>query len=98
PVSAATPPQGDLVVTGNPAPEPALSGSQVTYTITVKNNSKMLATGVTVTMPKPAGTLLVTCTFIPAPTAPLVQTCTESAGIVTTTYPKIASQHTGKIT
>jgi uncharacterized repeat protein (TIGR01451 family) len=43
----------DLAITKTGAPNPVLSGNQLTYTLTVTNNGAQDATGVTVTDPLP---------------------------------------------
>jgi uncharacterized repeat protein (TIGR01451 family) len=46
----------DLSITKSGAPNPVVSGNQLTYTITATNNGGQTATGVTVSDPLPAST------------------------------------------
>ncbi len=47
------PPVADLAITKTGAPNPVVSGNQLTYTLTVTNKGPQDATGVTVTDPLP---------------------------------------------
>jgi uncharacterized repeat protein (TIGR01451 family) len=82
--------RGDLIVTGSAAPEPAGTGSQVTYTVNIKNDSTVTATGVLVTMDLPDGAQFLRCT----PTGLL---CNQSAGIVTTTFATLGAHTTVRV-
>ena len=52
-------PAADVEVTVNDSPDPVNFGSNLTYTITVRNNGEIAATGVTLTDTLPAGASLV---------------------------------------
>jgi uncharacterized repeat protein (TIGR01451 family) len=52
-------PATDVEVTVNDSPDPVNFGNNLTYTITVKNNGEITATGVTLTDTLPAGAALV---------------------------------------
>jgi uncharacterized repeat protein (TIGR01451 family) len=87
--------RGDLVLTGGRTPEPAGGGGQVTYTINVKNDSTVTATGVAVTMGLPNGAQLVSCTTGNPPGQP----CQEApVGIVTATFATIKAHKAAKVT
>ncbi|HEX3557712.1 MAG TPA: FG-GAP-like repeat-containing protein, partial [Pyrinomonadaceae bacterium] len=55
-------PSADLAVTKTDSPDPAVSGNQLTYTITATNNGPDPATGVAVNDPLPAGVSFVSAT------------------------------------
>lgn len=71
----APPPSADLAITKVGAPEPVTAGSNLTYTVTVKNNGPDQAAAVTVTDPLPAG-----ATFVSA-TAPCTGTTTVTCAL-----------------
>src|SRR5262245_2336492 len=90
PARAQAPPppdRGNLVVT-SPA-QTVSSASPVTYSISVKNDSTVTVTGMSVTMNLPGGVQFVNCTRLPTG-----QLCQASAGVITTTYPTIAAHAT----
>src|SRR5262245_19648788 len=62
PLGAQTVHRGNLVVNVSATPEPAGGGSQVSYTVNVKDDSIHTATGVTVTMDLPDGAQFLRCT------------------------------------
>jgi uncharacterized repeat protein (TIGR01451 family) len=66
----------DLAITKSGAPDPALVGGSLTYTIGVTNNGPSTATGVTLTDPLPPST-----TFVSATTSQ--GTCSAAGGTVT---------------
>jgi uncharacterized repeat protein (TIGR01451 family) len=68
------PPSADLSITKSDSPDPVTVGSNLTYTITVKNNGPSTATGVTMTDPLPA-----TVTFVSA--TPSQSNCTGTATV-----------------
>jgi uncharacterized repeat protein (TIGR01451 family) len=92
PIHAQTAVRGNLVVTGSPSPNPVSAGGEVTYSVNVKNDSNVTATGVLVTIQLPAGPSLVKCT-------PSVkkQPCTLASGVLSTTFPKILAHKVVKI-
>jgi uncharacterized repeat protein (TIGR01451 family) len=67
-------PSADLSITKSDSPDPVTVGSNLTYTITVKNNGPSGATGVTMTDPLPA-----TVTFVSA--TPSQGNCTGTATV-----------------
>jgi uncharacterized repeat protein (TIGR01451 family) len=66
----------DLAVTLSEAPDPAVAGSNLTYTIIVTNKGPALATGVTVSDSLPAGFTFVSATASQG-------ACTNNGGILT---------------
>lgn len=83
------PKAADLALTITDAPDPATVGAEVTYTLTVKNNGPLAATGVTLTDTLPAGVTLVSAT----PSA----TCTGT-GTVTCTLGSLAAGGAATVT
>src|SRR5262249_31276993 len=52
-------PQADVAVSQTASPSPVVTGSQLTYTLTVTNNGPQAAQGVALTDPLPSGTSFV---------------------------------------
>lgn len=59
--TATPPPSADLSLTKSDAPDPVVSGNQLTYLLTINNAGPTTATGVVLTDPLPAGTTFVSC-------------------------------------
>src|SRR5205823_14572823 len=81
----------DLSLTQNDSVDPSLAGSQLTYTIQVRNNSSALATGVLVTDTMPAGASFVSASSTKG-------SCTRSGGIVTCRIPSLTAAAAATIT
>ena len=97
PAVGQVPDRGDLIVSGSASPNPGAAGGQVLYAVNVWNNSTVTATGVLVTIQIPQGAPapeFVKCT---ASSGAKGQICTESGGVVTTTFPKIKAHVTAKV-
>ena len=98
-VGQVPPERGDLIVTGSASPNPGAAGGQVLYAVNVWNNSTVTATGVLVTIQIPQDSPapeFVKCSVSLSGGA-RGQACTESGGVITTTYPKIKAHLTGKV-
>ncbi len=91
PVVEGPPAPIDLSLTQNDSVDPSLAGSQLTYTIQVRNNSSALATGVLVTDSMPAGASFVSASSTKG-------TCTRSGGIVTCRIPSLTAAASATIT
>jgi uncharacterized repeat protein (TIGR01451 family) len=81
----------DLSLTQNDSVDPSLAGSQLTYTIQVRNSSSALATGVLITDTMPAGASFVSASSTKG-------SCTRSGGIVTCRIPSLTAAASATIT
>ena len=97
PAAALVPDRGDLVVTGSASPNPGAGGGQVTYAVNVWNNSTVTATGVLVTIQMPQESPAPEFVKCSVSGGAKGQTCTESGGVVTTTYPTLKAHVTAKV-
>jgi uncharacterized repeat protein (TIGR01451 family) len=89
--------RGDLVVSGSASPNPGAAGGQVTYAVNVWNNSTVTATGVLVTIAMPQDSPAPEFVKCSVSGGAKGQVCTESGGVVTTTYPIIKAHITAKV-
>ncbi|MCW2924130.1 MAG: hypothetical protein JWM98_1534 [Thermoleophilia bacterium] len=83
-------PATDLSVSLAGAPNTALLGGTITYTVSIANNGPSAATGVNVSDTLPAGV-----TFSAAASSP---TCSETTGVVTCPFGSVANGGTGTAT
>ena len=97
PAAGQVPDRGDLIVSGSASPNPGAAGGQVTYAVNVWNNSTVTATGVLVTIQIPQAAPAPEFVKCSVSGGAKGQTCTESGGVVTTTYPKIKAHVTAKV-
>src|SRR5262245_1404321 len=73
-------------------PDPAGTGSNVTYTIKAKNTWNKRASDVDVTIPIPAGTQFVSCKTVP------IRPCAAAGGTVTTATDFLGASSIFKVT
>ncbi|PWU25567.1 MAG: hypothetical protein C5B48_00650 [Candidatus Rokuibacteriota bacterium] len=83
--------RGALVVTISDTPDPAPMLGQVTYAVSIKNDSTVRATNTVVTIDLPSGAGFVKCATTPK------KICTETAGTVTATFGSVLAHATVKI-
>ena len=81
----------DLVVTGVDSPDPVVTLSNLTYTITVTNVGSTIATNVTIT-----NVLSIQATFVSVTTTR--GSCTNTSGVVRCTWGNVANNAGGRIT
>ena len=91
-----------LIVTVADSPDPAASGGQVVYTVTVKNDGTFKAHGVVVTIPIPVGTQFVKCTNnatvpVPCTCAPGIPCTPADTGTVTVVLGNIRAHLEGRV-
>jgi uncharacterized repeat protein (TIGR01451 family) len=89
PAAGQVPDRGDLVITGSASPNPGAAGGQVAYLVNIKNTSTVTATGVLVTIRIPQDFPAPEFVKCSASGGAPGQPCTESGGVVTTTFPTI---------
>ena len=89
--------RGNLIVSGSASPNPGAAGGQVTYAVTIKNDSTVTATGVLVTIQMPQDSPAPEFVKCSVSGGAKGQVCTESGGVVTTTYPTIKAHITAKV-
>jgi uncharacterized repeat protein (TIGR01451 family) len=89
--------RGNLIVGGTASPNPGAGGGQVTYGVTIKNDSTVTATGVVITILIPQDSPAPEFVKCAVSGGAKGQTCTESGGTVTTTYPTIKAHVTAKV-
>jgi uncharacterized repeat protein (TIGR01451 family) len=77
----------DLSITNSGTPNPVLAGSNITYTVVVKNNGAATASSVVFSEPIPANTTFVS--VVPSPAAGW--TCSVVAGTLSCSNPSVAS-------
>jgi len=77
----------DLSITNSGTPNPVLAGSNITYTVVVKNNGAATASSVVFSEPIPASTTFIS--VVPSPAAGW--TCSVVAGTLSCSNPSVAS-------
>lgn len=97
PAAGLPPDRGNLIVSGSASPNPGAAGGQVTYAVSIKNDSTVTATGVLVTIQMPQDSPAPEFVKCSVSGGAKGQTCTESGGVVTTTYPTIKAHVTAKV-
>jgi uncharacterized repeat protein (TIGR01451 family) len=90
-LSVGGPPQADLGVTKADAPDPALVGQPLVYTLTVSNSGPNTATGATLTDTLPANVVFNSATATQG-------SCTETGGVVTCSLGAINSGSNATVT
>jgi uncharacterized repeat protein (TIGR01451 family) len=85
-------PRADLAVTTTASPNPAIAGSTLTYTVTVRNNGPSAATGVTMTDTLPSSNI----TYQSASSSQ--GSCSQSGGTVTCNIGTLGSGSTATVT
>ncbi len=85
------PPSADLSITKTDSPDPVAVGTNLTYTIAVRNNGPSTATGVTLTDTLPSGLTYVSST-------PTQGSCSQASGTVTCNLGNISNGSTATIT
>ena len=84
----------DLFITNSGTPNPVLAGSNITYTVVVKNNGAATASSVVFSEPIPANTTFVS--VVPSPVAGW--TCSVVAGTLSCSNPSVAPATSTKFT